>query len=144
MKLFAIAAPGLEPIVARELERLGETPFIEDGGVTWEGDAASMMSANLWLRAASRVVVRVASFRATAFYELEKRAKRIAWSQFVAPGQAASFRVTARKSKLYHSDAIAERLELHVPYLRGGVVLESFGTRYLRVPGSAFSVVKRR
>jgi putative N6-adenine-specific DNA methylase len=68
------------------------------------------MRANLWLRAASRVVIRVAEFKATAFFELEKSAKRIPWPQFIAPGQAAEFRVTAKKSKLYHSNAIAERL----------------------------------
>jgi len=69
-----------------------------------------MMRANLWLRAASRVVVRVAHFRATAFFELEKRAKKIPWDSFVAPGAGAEFRVTARKSRLYHTEAIAERL----------------------------------
>jgi len=69
-----------------------------------------MMRANLWLRTASRVLVRVARFCATEFYELEKRAKRIHWDEFLAPGKAVDFRVTARKSKLYHSDAIAERL----------------------------------
>ena len=67
------------------------------------------MRANLWLRTASRVVVRVAQFRATEFFELEKRAKKIPWDQFGAAGRA-EFHVTARKSKLYHSDAIAERL----------------------------------
>ena len=107
---FAIAAPGLESIVARELSALGEQPRIEDGGVSWDGDARSLMRANLWLRTASRVLARVARFKTTAFYELEKRAKRIPWAQFVTAGQAVEFRVTARKSKLYHSDAIAERL----------------------------------
>jgi putative N6-adenine-specific DNA methylase len=68
------------------------------------------MRANLWLRTASRVLVRVARFSATAFYELEKRAKKIPWDAFLSAGQNAEFRVTARKSKLYHSDAIAERL----------------------------------
>jgi putative N6-adenine-specific DNA methylase len=96
--------------VARELKALGEQPRIEDGGVSWDGDARSMMRANLWLRTASRVLVRVARFKATAFYELEKRAKQIPWEQFVAPGRDVEFRVTARKSKLYHSDAIQERL----------------------------------
>jgi putative N6-adenine-specific DNA methylase len=109
--LFAIAAPGLEPIVARELRSLGERPRIDEGGVSWEGDARSMMRANLWLRTASRVLLRVARFRATAFYELEQRAKRVPWHEFVQPGRAVEFHVTARKSKLYHSDAIAERLQ---------------------------------
>jgi putative N6-adenine-specific DNA methylase len=70
-----------------------------------------MMRANLWLRTASRVLVRVAQFKATAFYELEKRAKKIPWEQFLGSGRAAEFRVTARKSKLYHSDGIAQRLK---------------------------------
>src|SRR5688500_20330808 len=73
-----------------------------------------MMRANLWLRSASRVLVRVAEFRATAFYELEKRAKKIEWSRYVAAGVTPEFRVTAKKSKLYHSDAIAERLMMGV------------------------------
>ena len=107
---FAIVAPGLEPIVARELTALGERPSIDDGGVSWEGDARSLMQANLWLRTASRILVRVAQFKAIAFYELERRAKRIPWDRFVAHGRGAEFRVTARKSKLYHSDAIAQRL----------------------------------
>ena len=108
--LFAIAAPGLEPIVARELEALGERPRVEEGGVAWEGDARSLMRANLWLRSASRVIVRVASFEVTAFHELERHAKRLPWSEFIAPGGPVEFRVTSRKSRLYHSDAIAERL----------------------------------
>lgn len=107
---YAIAAPGLEPIVARELTNLGERPRIDEGGVAWTGDARSVMRANLWLRTASRVLVRVAHFRATEFFELEKLAKKIPWEEFLGPGRAAEFRVTAHKSKLYHSDAIAERL----------------------------------
>ncbi|MGH7680026.1 MAG: THUMP domain-containing class I SAM-dependent RNA methyltransferase, partial [Gemmatimonadaceae bacterium] len=111
LQCFAVSAPGLEPLVAQELTNLGERTRVEEGGVSWEADARSMMGANLWLRTASRVVVRVAQFPATEFYELEKRAKKIDWDRFLSPGVLAEFRVTARKSKLYHSGAIAERLE---------------------------------
>jgi putative N6-adenine-specific DNA methylase len=96
--------------VARELASLGERTRIEQGGVSWEADARSMMRASVWLRTASRILVRVARFRATEFHELEKRAKKIDWGRHIAPGARAEFRVTTRKSKLYHSDAIAERL----------------------------------
>ena len=68
------------------------------------------MLANLWLRTASRVVVRTAEFHARSFFELERHARRISWERFVAPGSGVRLRVTSRKSKLYHTDAIAERL----------------------------------
>lgn len=107
---FAITAPGLEPLAAAELAALGEAPVVEEGGVSWTGDAASLCRANLWLRTASRVVVRTARFRARAFHELERHARRIPWERFVSPGSGVRFRVTCRKSRLYHSDAVAQRL----------------------------------
>ncbi len=116
---FAIAAPGLEPLVAAELTALGEKAAIEEGGVTWHGDAASLCRANLWLRTASRVVVRAARFRAQAFYELERHARRVPWERFIAPGGAVQFRVTCRKSRLYHSDAVAQRLAAAIEHRLG-------------------------
>ncbi len=116
---FAIAAPGLDPLVAAELAALGESPRIEDGGVSWEGDETSLCRANLWLRTASRVVVRLAQFRARAFYELERHARRIPWEQFVRPGEGVRFRVTCRKSRLYHSDAVAERIAAAIEHRLG-------------------------
>jgi putative N6-adenine-specific DNA methylase len=107
---FAVTAPGLESICAAELSALGIGAKIEDGGVSWNGDLESVARANLWSRTASRVLVRVAEFTARAFFELELHAKRIPWEQFVADGARVGFRVTCRKSKLYHSDAVAERL----------------------------------
>lgn len=107
---FAVTALGLEPLCAAELRSLGIRGTAVDGGVSWTGDIASVARANLWLRTASRVLVRVAEFKAKAFFELELNAKKIPWAQFVAPGVTVEFRVTCRKSKLYHSDAVAQRL----------------------------------
>jgi putative N6-adenine-specific DNA methylase len=61
------------------------------------------------LRTASRVIVRVASFRAQAFHELERLARALPWERYLAAGTAVRFRVTSRKSRLYHTDAVAER-----------------------------------
>ncbi len=107
---FAVTAPGLEPVCAAELRGLDIRGKAEDGGVAWRGPIGSIARANLWLRTASRVLVRVAEFRATAFFELELHARRIPWDRFVAPGTTVELRVTCRKSKLYHSDAVAQRI----------------------------------
>jgi putative N6-adenine-specific DNA methylase len=107
---FAIAAPGLEPIAAIELARLGIAARTEPGGVGWSAPLESVARANLWLRTASRVIVRIAEFRARTFAELERHAGRVPWDRFVLAGAPVRFRVTSRKSRLYHSDAIAERL----------------------------------
>lgn len=121
LRCFAVAAPGLEPLVHQELAGLGVAGRIQDGGVGWEGDLASLYRANLWLRTATRVIVRVARFRATSFWELERRSASVPWSSVVRPGASVAFRVTARKSKLYHSDAIAERLASSVAAAVRGV-----------------------
>jgi putative N6-adenine-specific DNA methylase len=110
LSAFAITAPGLEPIAAAELDRLGIAATIERGGVGWTGTLESVARANLWLRTASRVVVRAAEFRARTFHELERHASKLPWERFVAAGASARFRVTSRKSRLYHSDAVAQRL----------------------------------
>lgn len=110
VEAWAIAAPGLEPLLERELRALGLAATADAGGVAWTGDLTSVMRANLHSRLATRVLVRAARFRATTFWELERLAAKVEWSRFVAPRSAVAFRVTCRKSKLYHSDAVAERL----------------------------------
>jgi putative N6-adenine-specific DNA methylase len=110
VEAFAVTALGLEELCAAELGALGIRAKAVEGGAFWNGDFDSVMRANLWSRTASRVLIRVAEFRAKAFFELELNAKKIAWSRYVAPGASIEFRVTCRKSKLYHTGAIAQRL----------------------------------
>ena len=109
---FAIVAPGLEALALAEARTLGLPAELEPGGggIGWQGDLRSVLLANGGLRIASRVVVRLARFEARSFAELERHARQIPWSRIVAPGGAARFRVTCKKSRLYHSDAVAQRL----------------------------------
>jgi putative N6-adenine-specific DNA methylase len=107
---FAVTAPGLEPLCAAELNAIGIAATAQDGGAAWSGDIGSIARANLWSRTASRVIVRLGEFRARTFFELERNAKRLPWDGFIAPAGGVAFRVTSRKSKLYHSDAVAQRL----------------------------------
>jgi putative N6-adenine-specific DNA methylase len=115
LECFAAAAPGLESLVAAELRAVGELQSVavgetEPGGVSFRTDRAGVYAANLHLRIASRVLVRIGAFHASAFHELERHAARLPWREFVASGRPVAFRVTSRKSRLYHQDAIAQRL----------------------------------
>src|SRR5712672_3689057 len=107
---FAPTAPGLESIAAGELKALGVRGHQEVGGVAFGGELERVYEANLWLRTASRVVVRLGQFHASTFYELERRAKKLPWADFLPASGPVRLRVTCRKSKLYHSDAVAERV----------------------------------
>ena len=130
---WVVTAPGVEPITARELAALGIEPGqTEPGGVQVRTDLTGVMRANLHLRTASRVVVRVASFRASAFYELERKAKRVPWEGFLPRGATARFRVTSRKSRLYHQDGIAERLAAAAGGAAASDLVQEFVVRVFR------------
>lgn len=109
--IFAVTAPGLEPFAAQELRKLnaaGISPTI--GGVEFRGSRSDLYRANLRLRTASRILVRLGEFCAAAFSELRQKAGRLPWENFLAPGQPVALKVTCRKSRLYHSGAVAERI----------------------------------
>jgi len=119
-KLFAVSAPGLESFTAQELRQLGLLPStqlelkqavdVEGGGMEFAGDLQAIYRANLTLRTANRVLMRLGEFYAAAFSELRKKAGRLAWERYLKPGQPVAVRVTCHKSRLYHSDAVAERI----------------------------------
>lgn len=108
---FIIAAPGIEEIAAAELRTLALNPLeVERGGVLFRASQRDICNANLRLRTATRIVVRIAQFHASSFAELERRAKKIEWERWLPTIGEVKFRVTCKKSRLYHSDAVAERL----------------------------------
>ena len=108
---FVVTAPGLEPLAVAELKALGVSDArVTDGGATFGATRKTLYEANVHLRTASRVVVRASEFGAKAFHELERRASKVPWEAFISPDLPVSLRVTCRKSRLYHSDAVAERV----------------------------------
>lgn len=109
--LFVITAPGLETVTAQEITGLGlAVQSVEPGGVSLDAGHAAIATLNIQLRTASRILVRLGEFHASAFAELERRAAKLPWAEYLRPGQGIAFRVTSKKSRLYHQDAIAERL----------------------------------
>lgn len=113
VELFAVVTPGFEQACADELHSLGvDRIVIEPGGVGFSGKLSELYLANLWLRSASRVLVRFEDLRARDFPSLFRKAVRLPWGEFVRPGQPLRFRVSARESRLLHSGRIAETLEM--------------------------------
>jgi putative N6-adenine-specific DNA methylase len=109
-RYFAVAAPGLEVVVVNELKDLGLGGVGSPGGASFGGDRAALYRANLHLRSASRVLVRLGGFHAAAFSELRKKGGRLPWEAYLRPGQPVAIHATSHKSKLYHSGAVAERV----------------------------------
>ena len=98
-------------LVANELRAMNVTPGdVSVAGVEFVATTESLLRANLWSRVASRILVRIASFTVRDFAAMEKHASKVPWATVIAPGAAVRFRVTCRKSRLYHSDAVAQRL----------------------------------
>ncbi|MBI4927128.1 MAG: class I SAM-dependent RNA methyltransferase [Anaerolineae bacterium] len=119
--LYAVTAPGLEGALMRELAELGlearaprarrsadDGPRDESGGLEFSASMVDLYRANLHLRSAARILVRLGHFEADNFETLRSRAAALNWSFYLAPGRPVALRVTCHKSRLYHSDAVAE------------------------------------
>ncbi len=99
----------------------------------FQGSRRVLYKANLHLRTASRILVRLGEFHAAAFPELRRKGSRLPWENFLGPGQPITLRVASHKSRLYHQRAVAERvvgaiedrLGQRMPYEQGDREVES-------------------
>ncbi|HEX4459754.1 MAG TPA: SAM-dependent methyltransferase [Polyangia bacterium] len=113
LDLFAVGAPGLEAILAREVSALVGVRNVKavPGGVEFAGDLDVLYRANLWLRTATRVLVRVGQLEAREFAKMRHRTASLPWERFIAPGAKVAIAASQSGSRLYHTGAIAENLE---------------------------------
>mgnify|MGYP000341229924 FL=1 len=124
MRKFELIAPchfGLEAILKKEITDLGyEVLQVEDGKVLFEGDEEAVCRANLFLRTAERVLIRIGSFPAITFEELFQGTKDLPWESYIpVDGKFWVAKAASVKSKLFSpSDiqsimkkAIVERLK---------------------------------
>jgi putative N6-adenine-specific DNA methylase len=127
MEMMELIAPchfGMEAVLKREITDLGyEISRVEDGRVTFSGDAEAICLANVFLRSAERVLLKVGEFHAETFDELFEQTKALPWEQYIPKdGKFWVAKAASVKSKLFSpSDiqsimkkAIVERLK--VPY----------------------------
>lgn len=108
-RFFVITPPGLEMVCTQELQELGLAPRNRTrGGVTFTGGLRELYLANLWLRSASRILVRLGEVKAADFPTLYQRLVRLPWGRFIKPGKACQIRVASHKSRLTHRGRIAK------------------------------------
>ena len=86
-RIFELMAPchfGMEAVLKREILDLGyEIAQVEDGRVTFLGDAEAVCRANIFLRTTERILIKAGSFRAASFEELFQGTKAIAWENYI-------------------------------------------------------------
>lgn len=111
---FAVTLPGLETLCRQELAALPEDIQhlkVEKGGVSFHARVHAGYAANLHLRTATRILMRIHQFRATAFGQMEKQILDFPWELFLYTGQGFTLKVTSSHSRLIHTAAIAQRFE---------------------------------
>lgn len=108
---YELIAPchfGLESVLKKEILDLGyEIASVEDGRVTFSGDAQAICRANIFIRTAERILLKMGSFPATNFDELFEGTKAIPWEEYL-PRDARFWvtKATTNKSTLFSGSAI--------------------------------------
>ena len=96
--LIATAKFGLEMIVKQEVQALGfEEIVVSDGRIEFEATLADIPKANLWLRCADRVLLKIAEFPAHTFDDLFEQTTALPWEDWIT--QDGRFTVNAKSHK---------------------------------------------
>jgi len=96
--LMAIFSFGLEAIVKRELQALGfDNLTVANGKVEFEATPEDIPRANLWLRCADRVLLKIGEFKAVTFDELFENTKALPWEEWIT--KEGQFTVTGKSVK---------------------------------------------
>lgn len=106
MKYIELIAPchfGLESVLKKEILDLGyDISKVEDGRVTFLGDAEAICRANIFLRTAERILLKVGEFKAVTFEELFEKTKALPWEEYVpADGKFWVTKAASVKSRLF-------------------------------------------
>jgi putative N6-adenine-specific DNA methylase len=108
---FVVTTPGLEVITEGELNRLGVTRTRRAvGGIDCSLTIAQLYRCNLWLRTATRILVRVGRFRAERFDTLSEGLRRVPWESWLSGATRVRVSASSTRSELYHTGAIEERV----------------------------------
>lgn len=107
LELIASCAFGLEKLVFDEIKQLGLWVIKkEDGRVFFEATALDLIRANLWLRCADRIQIKMGEFKAETFDELFDQTYAVDWAKFIGANDSFPIQATSVKSALHSEPAI--------------------------------------
>ena len=131
-KTYELIAPchfGMEAVLKKEIIDLGyDITLVEDGRVTFLGDDEAICRANVFLRTAERVLLKVGSFHGESFEELFQATKKIPWEEYIpADGKFWVAKASSIKSKLFSpSDIQSIMKKAMVERMKGAYKVEWF------------------
>ncbi len=138
MELIAPCHFGLEAVLKKEIYDLGyDIRQVEDGKITFEGDAEAICRGNIFLRTTERVLLKVGKFRAVTFEELFQGIKELPWENYIPQnGKFWVTKATSVKSKLFSpSDIQSIVKKAMVERLR-----QTYGMDWFPEDGASFPV----
>ncbi|MCI9188539.1 MAG: class I SAM-dependent RNA methyltransferase [Lachnospiraceae bacterium] len=144
MRRFELTAPchfGLEAVLKREIERLGyDITEVVDGRVTFRGDEEALCRANLFLRTAERILIKIGSFPAETFEDLFQGTRALPWEDYIPKdGKFWVAKAASIKSKLFSpSDIQSVMKKAMVERLKGVYHQDWFSEEGERFPLRVF------
>lgn len=138
-KTYELIAPchfGMEAVLKKEILDLGyEITLVEDGRVTFSGDDEAICRANVFLRTAERILLKVGSFKAVSFEELFQATKNIPWEEYIPQdGRFWVKKASSIKSQLFSpSDIQSIMKKAMVERLK-----KSYGIEWFSETGSSY------
>lgn len=139
MRKFEMIVPchfGMEAVLKKEIIELGyDITEVVDGRVTFWGDEEALCRANVFLRTAERVLIKIGSFHAETFEELFQGTRELPWEEYIpVDGKFWVAKAASVKSRLFSpSDIQSIMKKAMVERLRG-----VYGTDWFQESGESF------
>jgi len=131
-EIFLVATPGLEAPLLEEARQAGFAGARQcEGGVGFSGTWPDIWRANLVLRGATRVLARMASFRALHLAQLDKRARKLDWAGMLRPDIPVHVEASCKRSRIYHAGAASQRVARAIAETLGAPIAENAPIRVM-------------
>jgi putative N6-adenine-specific DNA methylase len=131
-EIYLVATPGLEaPLCAEAVAAGFADARVVEGGVAFTGTWPEVWRANLCLRGATRVLARIASFRAMHLAQLDKRARKLDWAAMLRPDVPVKVEASCKRSRIYHAGAASQRVAKAIEEELGAPVAEDAALRVM-------------